>query len=62
VYYGQCSELCGKEHAFMPIEVWVVAEDKYKAWSDLIVTAPDTAKLNDFLKTIKPSVPQLASN
>lgn len=32
LYYGQCSELCGKDHAFMPIAIRVVAEDKYKAW------------------------------
>ena len=31
-YYGQCSELCGIKHAFMPIEVHVVSEDKYAAW------------------------------
>jgi cytochrome c oxidase subunit II len=33
VYYGQCSELCGKEHAFMPIEVHVVSQDEFDAWS-----------------------------
>ena len=32
MYYGQCSELCGKDHAFMPIAIHVVSEDKYKAW------------------------------
>ncbi len=32
IYYGQCSELCGIKHAFMPIEVHVVSEDKYEAW------------------------------
>ena len=32
VYYGQCSELCGKDHAFMPIEVRVVSEQAYAAW------------------------------
>ncbi len=62
VYYGQCSELCGKDHAFMPIEVWVVADDKFKAWSDLAVTNPDEKALQEFLKTIKPAVPQLAAN
>ncbi len=33
VYYGQCSELCGKEHAFMPIEVHVVSQEEFDAWS-----------------------------
>jgi len=32
VFYGQCSELCGKDHAFMPIEVRVVSEQAYAAW------------------------------
>ena len=32
VYYGQCSKLCGKDHAFMPIVFRVVSEDKYQAW------------------------------
>ena len=32
-YYGQCSELCGIKHAFMPIEVRVVTEEEYQEWS-----------------------------
>jgi cytochrome c oxidase subunit II len=32
LFYGQCSELCGKDHAFMPIAIRVVSEDKYKQW------------------------------
>lgn len=32
IYYGQCSELCGKDHAFMPIEVHVVPPAQYTAW------------------------------
>jgi len=32
VYYGQCSELCGRNHAFMPIEVRVVSEQAFAAW------------------------------
>jgi len=32
VFYGQCSELCGKDHAFMPIEVRVVSEQAYATW------------------------------
>ena len=31
-YYGQCSELCGINHAYMPIAVKVVSEADYKAW------------------------------
>jgi cytochrome c oxidase subunit 2 len=32
VYYGQCSELCGVKHAYMPIAVRVVKEDEFAAW------------------------------
>src|SRR5207244_8665531 len=32
VYYGQCSELCGKNHAFMPIAVRVVSESEFNGW------------------------------
>jgi cytochrome c oxidase subunit 2 len=32
IYYGQCSELCGKDHAFMPIAVRVVNDDTFNAW------------------------------
>ncbi|MEO8626731.1 MAG: cytochrome c oxidase subunit II [Betaproteobacteria bacterium] len=32
VYRGQCAELCGKEHGFMPIVVEAVPEEKYKEW------------------------------
>ena len=31
-YYGQCQELCGKEHAYMPIHVKVVSAQDYSAW------------------------------
>ncbi|PZX19692.1 cytochrome c oxidase subunit 2 [Palleronia aestuarii] len=34
VYFGQCSELCGIAHAFMPITVKVVSQDAYEAWLD----------------------------
>ena len=33
-YYGQCSKLCGKDHAFMPISFKVVSEQAYTAWLD----------------------------
>jgi len=32
VYFGQCSELCGKNHAYMPITVKIVSEADYEAW------------------------------
>jgi cytochrome c oxidase subunit 2 len=32
IYRGNCAELCGKDHGFMPIEVHVVSQDQYAAW------------------------------
>ena len=32
IYYGQCSKLCGKDHAFMPISFKVVSNQEYTAW------------------------------
>ncbi len=33
-YYGQCSQLCGKEHSYMPIQVKVLSQADYTAWVD----------------------------
>jgi len=33
-FFGQCAELCGKEHAYMPIHVKVVSQEDYAAWVD----------------------------
>jgi cytochrome c oxidase subunit 2 len=33
-FYGQCVELCGKEHAYMPIHVKVLSQSDYAAWVD----------------------------
>jgi cytochrome c oxidase subunit 2 len=48
VYYGQCSELCGKDHAFMPIEVHVVSDADYNAWTQKVKTA-GVEQARDFL-------------
>ncbi len=32
IYYGQCSKLCGKDHAYMPIAIRVVSQPQYEAW------------------------------
>lgn len=34
MYYGQCSELCGTRHAFMPINVKVVSKEEFQAWAE----------------------------
>jgi cytochrome c oxidase subunit 2 len=60
VFYGQCSELCGKDHAFMPIAVRVVKEDVYNSWVEAMKAAsaadtdakaePDKEKRKDKLR------------
>jgi cytochrome c oxidase subunit 2 len=49
-YYGQCSELCGRDHAFMPIAVRVVSDADFKAWVDA-VKARDRNKARQILRT-----------
>jgi cytochrome c oxidase subunit 2 len=34
LYYGQCSELCGKDHAYMPIAIRVVSREQFDGWLD----------------------------
>jgi len=52
VYFGQCSELCGQAHAYMPITVKVVSEEAYAEW---------VAKAKEEYAGIAPTV-QVASN
>jgi len=47
LYYGQCSELCGKDHAFMPIAIRVVNDDQYSTW--LAAAKSDLAGANKAL-------------
>lgn len=50
VYFGQCSELCGQMHAYMPIVVKVVSQEVYDAWvqkaaaGDVVLSAADLAQ------------------
>ena len=49
-FYGQCQELCGKEHAYMPIHVKVVSAQEYTAWvadkaKEAAAKADDPAKV-----------------
>lgn len=37
VYHGQCSVLCGKDHAYMPITVKIVSQEDYDAWLDTAI-------------------------
>ncbi|MGB3501953.1 MAG: cytochrome c oxidase subunit II [Mesorhizobium sp.] len=43
LYYGQCSELCGKDHAFMPIAIRVVEQAQYDTWLAAARTDMDAA-------------------
>ena len=51
-YYGQCSELCGIQHAFMPITVRVVSEEEYIKWLSgaKIKFAKEPIRENEFKK------------
>ncbi|MGE5320601.1 MAG: cytochrome c oxidase subunit II [Hyphomicrobiaceae bacterium] len=46
-YRGQCAELCGKDHGFMPIVVKVVSEEDYKAWVAKMKGAARAAAADD---------------
>ncbi len=43
MYYGQCSELCGKDHAFMPIALQVVTEEQFDKWAEAAKSDIDEA-------------------
>ncbi len=43
LFLGQCSELCGKDHAYMPIAVRVVSEEQYASWKAAAVDDVDAA-------------------
>ncbi len=48
MYYGQCSELCGKDHAFMPIAVKVVSDQEFAAWVETAKKKFATNPANSF--------------
>ncbi len=45
-YYGQCSELCGPKHAFMPINVKVVTQDEFDEWLNFAKEEYASSKTN----------------
>lgn len=47
LYFGQCSELCGQSHAFMPIAIRVVEEDEFEKWA--AAAKEDIQKANDMV-------------
>ena len=46
VFYGQCSELCGKDHAYMPIGIRVVTQEQYDAWIAAFEASSDVREAN----------------
>jgi cytochrome c oxidase subunit 2 len=63
VFYGQCSELCGKDHSLMPIAVRVVDEQVFTSWADLLKQAAaekDSKKRKELIKQSKDLVQQAA--
>ncbi|QND49766.1 cytochrome c oxidase subunit II [Rhizobium lusitanum] len=62
LYYGQCSELCGKDHAFMPIAIRIVSQDQYQQW--LTSAAGDLSKANKALMAAvdQPATVNVAEN
>jgi len=49
-YRGQCAELCGKDHGFMPIVVQAVSDDDFKKWvsvkkAEMVASAADVGKV-----------------
>jgi len=59
LYYGQCSELCGKDHAFMPIAIRVVSEEQYNTW--LTAAKTDLPGANKALMAATDGVSKVAS-
>jgi cytochrome c oxidase subunit 2 len=52
-FYGQCSELCGIKHAFMPITVNVVSQEEYNQWLEKAKVEFAKEKINNNIKLAK---------
>lgn len=46
-YYGQCTQICGDRHGYMPIEVRAVSKDKFAKWVDLVQHSTAKDKMRD---------------
>ena len=55
VFYGQCSELCGAYHGFMPITVEVLSKDAFAAW--LVKAKEEFASLRAPVTTVAEALP-----
>ncbi len=61
IYYGQCSELCGTKHAYMPIEVRAVTPEQFDAWVATMKTDPAAAFAQVDLETAQYAHPQITA-
>jgi len=66
-FYGQCAELCGKEHAYMPIHVKVVTAEEYTAWVEgqkkaMAAKADDPSKVWALAELVKRGESVYAAN
>lgn len=50
IYYGQCSEICGVNHGYMPIEIRVVPEEQFTQWVALM--KQDNVKAMDYIQNL----------
>lgn len=46
-YYGQCTQICGDRHGYMPIEVHAISKEKYAQWVDLVLHSTAKDKMRD---------------
>jgi len=54
-YYGQCSELCGKDHAYMPIAVKVVEDPEFASWVETAKKKYASAPASTFASAAGPA-------
>jgi cytochrome c oxidase subunit 2 len=47
VFYGQCTQICGDRHAYMPIEVRAVSKEKFAQWVDIVQHSTAKDKMRD---------------
>jgi cytochrome c oxidase subunit II len=60
MYYGQCSELCGTRHGFMPIMVKAVSKDEFKAWVEKTKSAAADGDRKVAVRVAEASHPSLS--
>ena len=46
-YYGQCTQICGDRHGYMPIEVHAISKEKFAQWTDLVQHSTAKDKMRD---------------